>query len=456
MAISRFLALFWAGALAAASLAAQPVALGNEGLAKDLTRQLAAKQFDSIVTHFDETMTAAMPAAKLGQFWNQVIGQVGDFRTINGTTVQEVQGYEVVLVSSQFARATLRVKWVFDTKGRVAGFFILPDETTVAWSPPDYAKPSSFHEQPVTVGAAPWQLPGALTIPNGAGPFPAVVLVAGSGPEDEDETIGPNKPFKDLAWGLASRNIAVLRYTKRTARYAKELQANDAGFTVNQETVDDARAAVALLARRPEIDSSRIFVLGHSLGAMMAPRIAEGDAQVAGLIILAGPTRPFGQVLVDQVRYIVGLQGTITPEAQKQIDAVEQSAREIESPSLAADTRLNVMGSMIPGSYFLDLRSYHPAEVAAHLKIPMLILRGERDYQVTTEDTDGWKKALAGKANVSLTTYPGLYHLFMPSTSPGTGLGTPADYQKPGHVAPPVIDDIAAWILARAAPAVGR
>jgi hypothetical protein len=292
-------------------------------------------------------------------------------------------------------------------------------------------------------------LPGALTIPNGAGPFPAVVLVAGSGPEDEDETIGPNKPFKDLAWGLAGRNIAVLRYTKRTAQYAKELQANDAGFTVNQETVDDARAAVALLAKRPEIDSSRIFVLGHSLGGMMAPRIAEGDAQVSGLIILAGPTRPFGQVLVDQVRYIEGLQGAITPEAQKQIDAVEQSAREIESSSLAADTRLNVMGSVIPGSYFLDLRAYHPAEVAARLKIPMLILRGERDYQVTAEDTDGWKKALAGKAGVSFTTYPGLYHLFMPSSSPGTGLGTPADYQKSGHVAPPVIDDIATWIAAQ-------
>ncbi|MGB9032272.1 MAG: DUF3887 domain-containing protein, partial [Acidobacteriaceae bacterium] len=215
MAIGRFVVLLGVGALAAASLAAQPVALGNEAQAKDLTRQLAAKQFDAIVTHFDETMTAAMPAAKLGQFWNQVIAQVGDFRTINGTSVEEVQGYEVVLVSTQFARATLRVKWVFDAKGRVAGFFILPDETTAAWTPPDYAKASSFHEEPVTVGAAPWQLPGALTIPNGAGPFPAVVLVAGSGPSDEDETIGPNKPFKDLAWGLASRNIAVLRYTKR-------------------------------------------------------------------------------------------------------------------------------------------------------------------------------------------------------------------------------------------------
>ncbi|MGB9032442.1 MAG: alpha/beta fold hydrolase, partial [Acidobacteriaceae bacterium] len=282
------------------------------------------------------------------------------------------------------------------------------------------------------------------------------VLVAGSGPEDEDETISPNKPFKDLAWGLASRNIAVLRYTKRTAQYAKELLANDAGFTVNQETVDDARAAVALLAKRPEVDSRRIFVLGHSLGGMMAPRIAEGNAQVAGLVILAGPTRPFEQLLVDQVTYIEGLQGTITPEAQKQIDAVEQLAKEIESPSLAADARVNVMGSVIPGSYFLDLRSYHPAEVAARLKIPMLILRGERDYQVTADDTAGWKKALAGRADVSFATYPGLYHLFMTSTSPGVGPGTPADYQKPGHVAPPVIDDIAAWIGARVAPAAGR
>jgi len=357
-----------------------------------------------------------------------------------------------VLVTSKFEKARLNVKWVFDSKSRVAGFFVLPVESNAPWTVPDYAKPASFHEQQMTVGSAPWQLQGTLTLPNeskGAGPFPAVVLVHGSGPADQDETIGPNKPFKDLAWGLASRNIAVLRYTKRTLQYGKEMMVQPAGLTVNEETVDDARSAVALLAKRPEIDPARIFVLGHSLGGMLGPRIAHGDARVAGLVILAGNTRPFEQMVVDQIKYVVGLSGKITPEGQRQIDAAEQSAKEIESPTLTPDAKVNVLGSTISGSYFLDLRSYHPAEVAAQLKIPMLLLRGERDYQVTSEDFDGWKKALAGKSGVTLKVYPGLFHLFMPSSSPGAGLGTPSDYQKPGHVVEPVMEDIASWIKAQ-------
>ncbi|MGO9270087.1 MAG: alpha/beta fold hydrolase [Terriglobia bacterium] len=439
-------ALLWTAALGAASLATPQTTPDLESLAKDLTLKLAARQFDAIVTHFDETMTSAMPATKLAEVWDGLIAQVGAFQSIAGTHVQPVQGYQAVLVTSKFEKATLNVKWVFDEKGRVAGLNVLPVEADAPWAAPDYAKPASFHEQQVTVGSAPWQLPGTLTLPNGTGPFPGIVLVHGSGPEDQDETIGPDKPFKDIAWGLASRNIAVLRYTKRTLRYGKEMMAQPAGLTVNEETVDDARFAVALLAKQPEIDPRRIFVLGHSLGGMLAPRIAHGDAQVAGLVILAGNTRPFEQMVVDQIRYLVGLSGKTTPEGQKQIDAAEQAAREIESPTLVADAKVNLLGTTISGSYFLDLRSYHPAEVAAQLKIPMLILRGERDYQVTSEDFDGWKNALAGKPGVTLKVYPGLFHLFMPSSSPGTGLGTPSDYQKPGHVVEPVIEDIASWI----------
>jgi hypothetical protein len=439
--------MLWIAGLGAAGLAAPQTASDLASLAKDLTQQLAARQFDLIVTHFDEAMTSAMPVAKLTEFWDGLAGQTGAFQSVAGTRVQTVQGYQVVLVTSKFEKATLDVKWVFDSKSRVAGFFVAPAEADVPWTPPGYAKPASFHEQQIAVGSAPWQLPGTLTLPKGAGPFPAVVLVHGSGPTDQDEAIGPNKPFKDLAWGLASRNIAVLRYNKRTLQYGKEMKAHEAGLTVNDETVEDARLAVALLAKRPEIDSRRIFVLGHSLGGTLAPRIAGGDAQVAGLVMLAGTTRPLEQVIVEQLKYIAGLDGKIAPEAQKRIDAAEQSAKEIESPTLAADTKLSVLGTTIYGSYFLDLRSYHPAEAAAQLKIPMLVLRGERDYQVTSEDFDGWKKALAGKPEVTLRVYPGLFHLFMPSSSPGTGLGTPADYQKPGHVTEPVIEDIASWIL---------
>jgi uncharacterized protein len=436
-------------ALAIAMPVAAQTAASDEALAKSLTRQLTAQQFDSIPAHFDPTMAADMPATKLAEVWSALIQQAGDFQSIGVATSQTVQGYQVELVTVQFARAKLRLKWVFDAQGRVAGFFAVPAEDAAPWTPPAYAQPSTFHEEPVVVGAAPWQLNGTLTRPDGKGPFPGIVLVAGSGPSDQDETIVANKPLKDLAWGLASRGIAVLRCNKRTWQYGKEIAANDAGFTVNQETVDDARAAVALLARRPEIDPKRIFVLGHSLGGMMAPRIAQADAQIAGLVIMAGPTRPFEQVALEQIRYIAGLQGAIGPDAQKQIDAAEQAAQEIESPALTAGARVNFLGTSISGSYFLDLRSYHAAEVAAELKIPMLILRGERDYQVTAADMDGWKKALAGKPGVTFITYPGLFHLFMTSTSTGTELGTPADYQRTGHVAQQVIDDISHWIESR-------
>jgi dienelactone hydrolase len=122
--------------------------------------------------------------------------------------------------------------------------------------------------------------------------------VQGSGPHDQDETIGPNKPFEDLAWGLGSRGIAVLRYTKRTLKYGGESSEDPAKLTVDDEVISDARAAVALLAKQPKINSARVFLLGHSLGAYLAPRIAAGNSQIAGIVLLAGNTRPIEQLIV--------------------------------------------------------------------------------------------------------------------------------------------------------------
>lgn len=154
------------------------------------------------------------------------------------------------------------------------------------------AAPAStrFTEESVTVGAEKWALQGTLPIP--VGPVAAaVVLVHGSGPNDRDETLGPNKPFRDLAWGLADRGIAVLRYEKRTRQYAGKMAGNP-NLTVREETTDDAILAAALLRAHDRIDPKRVFVLGHSLGGTLAPRIAAEDRSLAGLIILAGATRP--------------------------------------------------------------------------------------------------------------------------------------------------------------------
>lgn len=416
-----------------------------EAVGKALAHELSSRQFDKVVARFDEGMKSAMPAAKLSTVWDELVGRVGAFRAIGATRTEEPRAYHFVFVTCEFERETLDLKIVFTSSGRVAGMFFVPSQSKVPWAAPDYAKPSAFHERQVTLGSGRWQLPGTLSVPNGAGPFPVVVLVHGSGPHDEDETVDLNKPFKDIAWGLASRNVAVLRYTKRTLKYGKELSESLAGLTVQDEAIDDARSAVALVATLPEIDTKRIYLLGHSLGGMLAPRIATGDALIAGLIIMAGTTRPLEEVFVEQVKYLAGLRGKMTDAEQKQIEAAEQTAREIRNPALTPTMTVRFMGSPTPGSYWLDLRDYHPGATAARLKIPMLLLRGERDYQVTAKDFEAWKKALDGHSHATFKLYPSLNHLFMA----GMGVPSPAEYSKPNHVAQVVIEDIANWIPPR-------
>src|SRR4051794_11541515 len=166
-----------------------------------------------------------------------------------------------------------------------------------------------FTEEPVVVGSGEWALPGTLTLPTGTGPFPAVVLVHGSGPHDRDETIGPNKPFRDLAWGLAAQGVAVLRYEKRTHEHPAKLMPLKEKLTIREESVDDAVAAVALLRKQKEVDGKRIFVVGHSLGAIVAPKVAALEPAVAGIVLLAGSPRPFEDIILDQLTYLASLKG---------------------------------------------------------------------------------------------------------------------------------------------------
>jgi len=133
-------------------------------------------------------------------------------------------------------------------------------------------------------------------------------LVHGSGPNDKDESIGPNKIFRDLAWGLASQGICVLRYDKMTFKYGKQLTPEMVEkMTVKEEVIDDALIALKLISKTNDIDTKRIFLLGHSLGATVAPRIGLQDPDLAGLIIMAGLTRSLEDTLLDQYTYIYNL-----------------------------------------------------------------------------------------------------------------------------------------------------
>lgn len=399
-------------------------------------------RFSSAVEHFDATMKGVMPSNKLQEAWTSLITQAGSFKRQVAVRAASFQQFRIVFVTCEFEKATLDVKVVFDNEGRIAGLFFVPSQASFEYTPPAYAKPDAFSEKDVKIGAGQWVLPGTLALPGGDGPFRAVVLVHGSGPQDRDETIGANKPFRDMAWGLASRGIAVLRYEKRTREHGKKLALMKADITVTQETVEDALAAVALLRRSEKIDPGKVFVLGHSLGGMVVPRIGLLDENIAGFIIMAGPTRPMEDMILDQTKYLFSLDGRISKTEREQLAEVKKQVARVKDPKLSADTPSSSLPLGVPASYWLDLRGYKPSEVARKLKQPMLILQGGRDYQVTMADLRGWQKTLSSRKNVKFRRYPKLNHLFIK----GEGKSTPAEYLTPGHVAPSVIEDIAAWM----------
>lgn len=399
---------------------------------------LVKQDFAAAIAACNSNMLAAMPEEKLRQLWAALGAQAGAFTSRASGTATPAGNGHAVSFRATFERAQLDFT-IGIVAGRVSGLFVRP--APMPSSPPPYANAAAFTEREVTVGSGEWALPGTLSMPNGAGPFPAIVLVHGSGPNDRDESLGPSKPFRDLAHGLASRGVAVLRYDKRTLVHGARLGAVE-GFTVAHETIDDAVLAVEALAALPSIAGDRIFVLGHSLGGMLVPRIAAAAPRVAGFIVAAGPARPLERAMVDQTEYIAGLDGTVSPDEQAQIDRMRALQARVTALTAADAAAPGSIGGA-PASYWLDLRGYDPPEAAKAVTRPMLVLQGERDYQVTMKEFARWQAALDGVPHVTFNSYPSLNHMFIA----GTGPGTPLEYSIPGrYVAAEVVNDIAAWI----------
>jgi dipeptidyl aminopeptidase/acylaminoacyl peptidase len=277
-----------------------------------------------------------------------------------------------------------------------------------------------------------------LTTPVGKGRAPGIVLVHGPGPNDRDESVAAIRIFRDLAEGLASRGYAVLRYDKRTKVYGAEL--SQTGYTLDDETVEDAVRAAALLRKQPEVDPNRIYVLGHSLGGYASPRIAARDRRLAGLIVMAGPARPIEEVALEQTEYLLRLKGALSTNDEARLNQLKADVDNVKKLVPAGDHPLVLLG--LPAAWWLNVQGYDPAAEAKRLGIPMLIMQGERDFQVTMGDFARWKSALSGNGNVTFRSYPALNNVFVE----GAGKSVPTEYRDPGNVAPAVLNDIADWL----------
>ena len=419
-----------------------------EGLkesAQNFVVLLLKADFKSATSKFDDQMIATLTESKLKESWQNLVSEAGNLLQLDIERTVEVENYRIVVVRCHFQRNIMDVQVVFNKNEEISGLNFTP--TLFEYHPPTYVDESAFHELDVTIGEGKWAIPGILTVPEGTGPFPGLILVHGSGPNDRDETIGPNKPFRDLAWGLTSKGIAVLRYDKRTYTHAKQFTPEILeNLTVKEEVIDDALLAVQLMLQKKEINSERIFLLGHSLGATVAPRIAQQTQHLAGIIIMAGITRSLEDTILDQFTYLYNLGGKITSEQKDELEALKLKVEKVKTIERSDNVSSQDLPLGISAAYWKDLTENDQVEIAGNLKIPILILQGGRDYQVLeSEDFKGWKTALNNHENVRFKLFPKLNHLFIE----GKGKSTPQEYSVEGHINFEVIKTILNWIKER-------
>jgi dienelactone hydrolase len=444
---SRHLAEIASTREAATAIAASPAAEAAAGagrtageIALQAARDLQIEDFDAVSRLMNAEMAAGLPASALAQTWRGLTRQFGACLGLGAPKTERKADFVVARVPLEFAARTLDLS-VSVAAEKIAGLFILPhEEKPPAWRPAAYVRLDAFDDAEVRIGPSGAALPGTLSLPREVAKPPVVILVHGSGPRDRDESIGPNRPFRDLAEGLATRGVAVLRYDKRTKIDPGAFTALT-NPTVKDEVLDDVALAIEFVKSRPEIDADRIIVAGHSLGGALAPRIAAAHPEVARIVILAGATRPLPEITVAQVKYLAGLNGPPSLDALASIRELENNAARAAAAK-PGDAGAPFLGA--PLSWWADLNAYDPPAAAAGLRIPMLILQGGRDYQVTSADFERFQAALAGRADVSLRWLPSLNHLFIA----GEGASTPAEYDRPGHVDAEAIELIADFALA--------
>jgi dienelactone hydrolase len=406
------------------------------------------EKFDSVTTLFDPAMKRQLDASQLEGVWGQVAMSYGAIKK-SGELIFEKQDEFIRsqrLVDFEGGRITLLV--VFDSINQVAGLFIQPGD--IPYSPANYVNTDLFNEYRLDFGAPDYKNSGKLSIPKSSNKAPLVIIVAGSGGIDKDCSMGPNKIYKDLAWGLASKGIATFRYDKRTYRYQKELIENDkmgeAAFDIRTEYLQDLKEILSTLKKRKDFDTKRIYIMGHSQGGYLVPLFNKEFKSVVGFISLAGTLRQIPELAMEQVDYLSSFE-TMDGKDSIEVQIIKRQMWNSLSPHvLSVSSNDSVLGPYTV-NYWKYLASYKPTELAFQIKKPVLVLQGERDYQVLLKDYELWKSTCSGKPNFSFKSYPALNHLFQEGS--GGNLSTPNEYLRAKNVPEFIIVDIKSWIEAQ-------
>ncbi len=379
--------------------------------------------------------------------WNSFAANYGQTKSIELKDVKKNIVHTRVTFSVTGEVSPYELYFNFDKNGKIDDFSV--GYPTYPYSTPSYDHPENYTEKEVVVGSEEFLLPGVLTLPKGEGPFPVVVLVQGSGPHDMDSTYLGNKPFRDIAVGLANEGIAVLRYEKRTKVYPFKTGTNPK-FTIQDETVLDANYAVETLKDIPEVDAKNIYVLGHSQGGFALPLILENDknGDIKGGIVVAGPAGKFQDLLVWQLEQSL--------EKAKDANAPKEQIEALEANVAFWKTQVGLINDpqytlenpptdfqLGPTDWWYNLRDIEAPEVSKKQNVPLFVVQGGKDFQVPASHLELWKEALKERDNVSYKFYPNMHHFLAENPN---ATGTTADYLAPANTSEQLISDIGQWV----------
>lgn len=411
---------------------------------------IGSKQYEAVSEEFfSKEVQINLSSIKLQKVWESLVSGYGDYVGLQSITSTREQGRHLISGTASFTHGAITVTIAVGGGGEISGLWFAPHAEPVA--APDLALPAGVTEEEVIVGAGTIHpLKGILTLPKAMDqPLPSVVLVHGSGASDYNEAAYAYKPFRDIAYGLAEQGIAVLRYDKRSYSYPQEFMGTAAAsVSVKQETVEDAIAAANLLKQDKRLDPAQVYLAGHSLGGMLAPRIDAEGGSFAGLILLAGSPRSLWEIMYDQnIRVINSLADTVPAKAEAAAALNTELARAKALASMTDDqAKAEPAVFAAPAYYFKEMDQHNTAELGRKLMKPVFVLQGSDDFQVFADvDYLRWKDVLKANASAEFKLYPGLNHFFVDYD--GAGAGTPAEYNIPGLVDALVIKDIGAWIL---------
>jgi dienelactone hydrolase len=413
----------------------------NEELSVSFVKQLERQQYDSCYAMFDTVIANKFSVGMLEQMWQSLPKYMGEYKGYSTITSEKKESLDIISVRCEFEKTKMDLQFSYNDHKKIVGLFFVPPKNKAAYVYPEYSQSHKFYETKIDVKTGAYILPGVLCVPNNTKNPPVVILLAGSGPNDKDETIGANKVLKDLAVGIASNGIATYRYDKRTLVYGKEISQKMNDFDLNQEVIDDAISAVNMLKKNPDFKESKIYIIGHSLGAMCTPLIASKSKAVNGIVLLAGNARPLDDLLIEQYTYIFGLD-SIDVSEKKDLEEITKQIKTVKNPALLKTAKPDELPLGLTSHYWQSITKYNQVQVAKKLKQPILVIQGERDYQVTMTDFNLWKKNLSDNSKNQFISYTNLNHLLMK----GEGKSTPSEYEKQGNVDEKIIIDITNWI----------